>query len=80
MNVLRRDYAITFLTVSFVLCNVRKNVTVIAQQPHTSGRTIGKSHTVGYRSGYLVLPLAMPQHSLATHNSIRGQVLLLITF
>jgi hypothetical protein len=68
-----------------VLCNIRKNVKVIVQQPHTSSRTIGKSDTVGYwvyerRSGYLVLPLAMPQHSLATYNSITRQVLLLITF
>jgi hypothetical protein len=46
-----------------------------AQQALASNRSIGKSDAVGYwvykrRRGYLVLPLALPQHSLAAYNSI----------
>ncbi len=77
-NFWRRNYAVPLLTVSLVPCNSRKDVKTVAQQPDTNSCTIDKGDTVGYglyerRSGYLVLPLAVPEHSLATQNSITGR-------
>jgi len=46
-NVLRRDDAITLLTVSFMVCNSRKYVKTIAQLD-TGSRTTDSGVAVGY--------------------------------
>jgi hypothetical protein len=81
-NVLCRDYAVTLLTVSSVLCKdvkmIRNNsIPAVAQLKRV---TLWGTGSTNAGAGTFVLPLAMPLPSLATYNSITGQELLLKTF